>query len=141
MPGRSSSLSPATSPTIPVRDLPELPDVTASWTWEDLESKQIKPPLKRPSILEAPSMKALMAARRNRTGKTKMEELFTEFKDFNGISSETAFDAQRSPSHAAMPSYAGPDYGLAEEEGGGSPRLSRRAPNWNPSRWSTPRRS
>ncbi|GMI19276.1 hypothetical protein TeGR_g6138 [Tetraparma gracilis] len=111
MPGRSSSLSPATSPTIPVRDLPELPDVTASWTWEDLESKQIKPPLKRPNILEAPSMKALMAARRNRTGKTKMEELFTEFKDFNGISSETAFDAQRSPSHAAMPSYAGPDYG------------------------------
>ena len=54
-----------------------------SWTWEALESKEIKPPLKRANLLETPAMVALMKARKNKRGTTRMEDIFKVFEDFD----------------------------------------------------------
>jgi len=54
-----------------------------SWTWEALESKEIKPPLKRTNLLETAAMVALMEARKNQRGTTKMEDIFKGFEDFD----------------------------------------------------------
>ena len=66
-----------------------------SWTWEALESKEIKPPLKRANLLETPAMVALMKARKNKRGTTRMEDIFKVFEDFDRDEWEAREDEAR----------------------------------------------
>jgi len=61
----------------------------SSWTWEALESKEVKPPLKRTNLLKTPALLALMKARKNQSGTTRMEDSFKCFDDFDRDEWET----------------------------------------------------
>jgi serine/threonine protein kinase len=106
---------------------------TAAWTWDALYRKEIPAPIVRQNILETPSMKALMQARRQMQGVTKLEEEFDNFEDYDKgayADGDEAEQSERKPSFsenlAAMPEQSST---LSEESSAAiSPRTPRTLP-------------
>jgi serine/threonine protein kinase len=58
-------------------------DGNDEWSWGDLESRKIDPPLQRENLLHTPAMQALLNARKDMNKRTNLEDIFAAFDDFD----------------------------------------------------------